>query len=451
MRPARAHDAARRAADAPGGRRPRACTTTARASTRRCSRYARAPGWPTLGYERLRPPGAGARARAGRAVERQPAGRHRLSGGRLRRRRHRAPAVGARAAFARFGAAAATGRRSRRELSPRSRHIHFFRRNRALRYRAGRGDERPRDQQGRRGGRARGDHTRARGSRSRSRWRTVRPRAAPAVLELLQLLGLPAERAAARVSRRSLARRSSTRAARWSAMCAWRADVRHLRFDIATSTMTSLSANEAILTRSTRRALNSLRLAAILAAGTEAEMRTALEAAAKSAIDPVWVEELVLQTYLFAGFPRTLNGMRALAARVRARRARRRSRGDARDAVDAARRADVRDGVWVAVQAAARRTSAACTGARQLDDRSMATAGCSARPGLDLRRRELCIVAACAALEQDRQLHSHLHGALNAGATAEEIDDTLSHRRAAHGRGIEPRAMRCSGRGCARA
>jgi 4-carboxymuconolactone decarboxylase len=37
------------------------------------------------------------------------------------------------------------------------------------------------------------------------------------------------------------------------------------------------------------------------------------------------------------------------------------------------------------------------------------------RSGLDLPRRELCIVAACAASGQDRQLHSHLHGALNVG------------------------------------
>jgi 4-carboxymuconolactone decarboxylase len=37
------------------------------------------------------------------------------------------------------------------------------------------------------------------------------------------------------------------------------------------------------------------------------------------------------------------------------------------------------------------------------------------RPGLDLPRRELCIVAACAITGQDRQLHSHLHGSLNVG------------------------------------
>jgi 4-carboxymuconolactone decarboxylase len=47
------------------------------------------------------------------------------------------------------------------------------------------------------------------------------------------------------------------------------------------------------------------------------------------------------------------------------------------------------------------------------------------RPGLDLCRRELCIVAACAVAEQDRQLHSHLHGALNAGAAPAAVSQTL--------------------------
>jgi len=47
------------------------------------------------------------------------------------------------------------------------------------------------------------------------------------------------------------------------------------------------------------------------------------------------------------------------------------------------------------------------------------------RAGLDLVRRELCIVAACAAASQARQLHSHLLGALNAGATAGQLDAAL--------------------------
>jgi 4-carboxymuconolactone decarboxylase len=47
------------------------------------------------------------------------------------------------------------------------------------------------------------------------------------------------------------------------------------------------------------------------------------------------------------------------------------------------------------------------------------------RPALDLKRRELCIVAACAAAGQQRQLHSHLHGALNSGAPAAEVRAAL--------------------------
>src|SRR5207245_607264 len=38
------------------------------------------------------------------------------------------------------------------------------------------------------------------------------------------------------------------------------------------------------------------------------------------------------------------------------------------------------------------------------------------RPGLDLKRRELCTVATTAVLGTAEQLHSHLRGALNTGA-----------------------------------
>src|SRR5207302_1273460 len=44
------------------------------------------------------------------------------------------------------------------------------------------------------------------------------------------------------------------------------------------------------------------------------------------------------------------------------------------------------------------------------------------RPGLDLQRRELCTVAAIAVLGAAQQLHSHLRGALNTGASREEVE-----------------------------
>jgi 4-carboxymuconolactone decarboxylase len=47
------------------------------------------------------------------------------------------------------------------------------------------------------------------------------------------------------------------------------------------------------------------------------------------------------------------------------------------------------------------------------------------RPALDLKRRELCVVAACAMARQDRQLHSHLHGAMHSGASPAEVAAAL--------------------------
>ena len=49
-----------------------------------------------------------------------------------------------------------------------------------------------------------------------------------------------------------------------------------------------------------------------------------------------------------------------------------------------------------------------------------------ARPGLDLLRRELCIVVQTAVIETPRQLHSHLRGALHAGATFAQVDAVLA-------------------------
>src|SRR2546422_4414684 len=48
------------------------------------------------------------------------------------------------------------------------------------------------------------------------------------------------------------------------------------------------------------------------------------------------------------------------------------------------------------------------------------------RPGLDLKRRELCTVAEIAVLGTAQQLHSHLRGALNTGATQAEVEGVLA-------------------------
>ena len=164
-----------------------------------------------------------------------------------------------------------------------------------------------------------------------------------------------------------------------------------------------------------------VRLAAVVATGSEHTVRAMMPAAA-SQIPHAWVEELLLQTYLFAGFPRALNAMREW------RRVQPAPVVD-RESIDSEQQ-----------QADGEATCSAVYGAMydrlreniralhpQLDD-WMINEGYGkvlSRPGLDLQRRELCIVAACAADDQDRQLHSHLRGALNVGVAPSVVSSAI--------------------------
>lgn len=165
-----------------------------------------------------------------------------------------------------------------------------------------------------------------------------------------------------------------------------------------------------------------VRLAAVLAGGSEESVRLALADAASVAPHP-WIEELLLQTYLFAGFPRALNGMREWRRIA--------------DVPTDARSGEVSAGLH---RRAGEATCARVYGSmyerlrvniralHPLLDDWMIEEGYGkvlSRPGLDLGRRELCIVAACAATAQDRQLQSHLHGARNAGVGDALITETL--------------------------
>src|SRR3954467_14112284 len=143
-------------------------------------------------------------------------------------------------------------------------------------------------------------------------------------------------------------------------------------------------------------------------------------------IDPVSVEEIILQSYLFAGFPRALNAARAWRTV---------SERPAPASDDEAATEDL--ALW---RSRGEETCAIVYGdsyeklrrnIRELHpalDEWMIVDGYGkvlGRPGVDLRTRELCVVAACAVSGQQRQLHSHLHGALNSGASAAEIGGAL--------------------------
>lgn len=175
-------------------------------------------------------------------------------------------------------------------------------------------------------------------------------------------------------------------------------------------------------------------LAVTIAVGNESALRDGAVRAAQSGVNPEWVEEVILQSYLFVGFPRALNAMRAW--RKASGRAAPRRDGDAADfrARGEATCATVYGPLYERLRVNIRELHPT------LDD-WMIEEGYGrvlGRPALGLKQRELCVAAVCAATEQDRQLHSHLHGALHAGASPAEIDGALAV--AGEGLGLESRA-----------
>ena len=169
-----------------------------------------------------------------------------------------------------------------------------------------------------------------------------------------------------------------------------------------------------------------VRLAAAIAGADEATTRRVIDETARSA-EPALVDEVILQSYLFAGFPRTLNAARMWRAASGVPAPLTDESASARN-IDEWERSgeDTCAIVYGASYEMLRRN------VRELHpalDAWMIIDGYGkvlSRPGLDLKRRELCVVAACAAAGQQRQLHSHLHGALNCGATPDEISASLA-------------------------
>ena len=167
-----------------------------------------------------------------------------------------------------------------------------------------------------------------------------------------------------------------------------------------------------------------VRLSAALAAGNETATRQHLQAAA-TLTPHEWIEELLLQTYLFAGFPRTLNGMREWR-RLKPLQPSTPTTG-AQDP-----RTQGEETCRQVYGPMYERLRVNIRALHPLLDDWMIDEGYGkvlSRPGLDLPRRELCIVAACAATAQDRQLQSHLHGARNVGVSEAAISEALTELR----------------------
>ncbi len=173
--------------------------------------------------------------------------------------------------------------------------------------------------------------------------------------------------------------------------------------------------------------LSLVRLAAAVAQGYEPDLKERMTHAFVTKVPPEWVQEMLLQSILMVGYPRALAGFTAWRA------------------VSGSPVPHEDDGAeYTNTDEWRRRGEATCKrvyadnydklrhNVRALHpalDTWMVTEGYGrtiGRPGLDLLRRELCIVAQTAVLDTPRQLESHLRGATNAGATPSQIEAVLS-------------------------
>jgi 4-carboxymuconolactone decarboxylase len=159
-----------------------------------------------------------------------------------------------------------------------------------------------------------------------------------------------------------------------------------------------------------------VRLSALVPARREAELDEALAVASRFCESSA-IEEALLQSYLFLGYPIALNAV----ARWRAVAGSTPAATEEGPELRRARGADVCQAVYGGQYDRLR------ANVRRLHpdmERWMVEEGYGkvlGRPGLDLPTRELCIVALLAVMDVPRQLYSHIRGALNVGAEEEHV------------------------------
>lgn len=160
-----------------------------------------------------------------------------------------------------------------------------------------------------------------------------------------------------------------------------------------------------------------VRLSMALALGDEDRLRGSMEACL-AVVETEAAEEVILQSYLFLGYPVTLNAFglwREVSGLEPQGSAAEDWEGWARRGVVACE--TVYGGQYPELRANIRSLHPDM-------ERWMVVEGYGkvlSRPGLPLSTRELCIVGLLALRDLPRQLYSHLRGALNAGASLREV------------------------------
>src|SRR5947199_9290760 len=173
-----------------------------------------------------------------------------------------------------------------------------------------------------------------------------------------------------------------------------------------------------------------VRVAAALAEGELGVLQDRLAAARAAGVPDLWVEELLLQSLLVVGYPLALVAFgvwRDVTGPIA-------GGGDSagEELAHEDWQAWAERGAQVCATVYGRAYHKLLVNLRSLhpalEDLVLVDAygKVIGRPGLDMKRRELCTVAAIAVLGTAQQLHSHLRGALNTGATREEIEAVLA-------------------------
>ena len=165
-----------------------------------------------------------------------------------------------------------------------------------------------------------------------------------------------------------------------------------------------------------------IRLATAICLGDWERLRELRRAAPDGEPDRAW-REVLLQAHLFAGFPRVVEASEVLTSVGGLGLPGADEAAPQGDCFDTG--AELFERIYAENTDAVRDTLRAYHPTLERWILGHAYGRVLGRPGLAPDRRELAAVASLAVLDQDRQLASHVRGALHCGATPEELTQTM--------------------------
>jgi 4-carboxymuconolactone decarboxylase len=171
--------------------------------------------------------------------------------------------------------------------------------------------------------------------------------------------------------------------------------------------------------------LNFVRISCAVCVRSEFILERELISALNNKIDPAVIREVILQTYLFAGFASTINAMIVFNKLVPGNKDYLREVGESLEFWR-------ERGIQLCKQVYGNQFEKMVENMNQLHPDLadwMIIEGYGkvlSRPFLSAKVRELMIVAMTAVLNVERQFHSHVRGALNVGAKGDEISKVFA-------------------------